>query len=92
MLKPDTRTLEAISSLEGNASFEQVMTWLRGCRDLELQVCGHSLADTPMRQAQGAYQCLSEVVATIEQARETMKRRQQRPQTFRKPIRTDIGY
>lgn len=79
MLKPDNRTLEALTALEGNHSFEVVLAWLRECRDAELNLCGYSVADVALRQAQGAYQRLAVIVASMEGARATLRKRQESP-------------
>lgn len=72
MTPPDRRTLEAMSSLQGDPDFEIFMAWLAASRDEQVNKALVEREDVLSRWAQGAAQELREITRTVGSAREVI--------------------
>ncbi len=73
-MRPSKRAIQAMASLTMNEDFKVVMEWIRDTRDQERAIISTHKDETLMRWSQGRDQALSELLKTLDTARDTLNR------------------
>jgi hypothetical protein len=74
LTKPPARVIAALNSLEGNADFEEICTWLNVSLSDIRKITDSTRDEVQTRWNQGAAQALEEFLVKKATARETLQR------------------
>ena len=73
IIKPSKQVIEALARLDGNQSFEVVMSWIEESMAVTVEAMKSERSDTDLRWQQGAATDLSEIVELSRKARSLIR-------------------